>query len=119
MRRSRPLRSSGRERGEHYLTVKDDGDGIPRDPNGLPDFKYVATHICDSVDRRDVWRIAAPGQRTLKPKSCYERDQNLSSTLEKDKATTNAESDSFGAGSSAELAEDRGHVKFGGVLRDG
>ena len=42
----------GREHGEHYLTVKDDGDGVPRDPNGLPDFKYVATHICDSVKRR-------------------------------------------------------------------
>ena len=42
----------GREQGEHYLTVKDDGDGVPRDPNGLPDFKYVATHICDSVKRR-------------------------------------------------------------------
>jgi hypothetical protein len=42
----------GREHGEHYLTVKDDGDGVPRDPDGLPDFKYVATHICDSVKRR-------------------------------------------------------------------
>ena len=42
----------GREHGEHYLTVKDDGDGVPPDPNGLPDFKYVATHICDSVKRR-------------------------------------------------------------------
>jgi hypothetical protein len=42
----------GREEGEHYLMVKDDGDGIPRDLNGLPDFKYVATHICDSVKRR-------------------------------------------------------------------
>jgi hypothetical protein len=42
----------GREQGEHYLTVKDDGEGIPRDPNGLPDFKYVATHICDSIKRR-------------------------------------------------------------------
>ncbi len=42
----------GREHGEHYLTVKDDGDGVPRDANGLPDFKYVATHICDSVKRR-------------------------------------------------------------------
>src|ERR1700676_1623126 len=30
----------GREQGEHYLTVKDDGDGVPRDLNGLPDFKY-------------------------------------------------------------------------------
>jgi Histidine kinase-, DNA gyrase B-, and HSP90-like ATPase len=42
----------GREHGGHYLTVKDDGDGVPRDPNGVPDFKYVATHICDSIKRR-------------------------------------------------------------------
>lgn len=42
----------GRERGEHYLTVKDDGDGIPRGTDGLPDFRYVATHICDSIKRR-------------------------------------------------------------------
>ena len=42
----------GREHGEHYLVVRDDGDGIPRDPGGLPDFKYVATHICDSLKRR-------------------------------------------------------------------
>jgi len=42
----------GRVHGEHYLTVKDDGDGVPRDPHGLPDFKYVATHICDSIKRR-------------------------------------------------------------------
>jgi Histidine kinase-, DNA gyrase B-, and HSP90-like ATPase len=42
----------GREHGEHYLTVKDDGEGVPRDANGLPDFKYVATHICDSIKRR-------------------------------------------------------------------
>jgi hypothetical protein len=24
----------------------------PRDPDGLPDFRYVATHICDSIKRR-------------------------------------------------------------------
>jgi hypothetical protein len=42
----------GREHGAHYLSVKDDGDGVPRDPDGLPDFKYVATHICDSIKRR-------------------------------------------------------------------
>jgi len=42
----------GREHGDHYLMVKDDGDGVPRDPHGLPDFKYVATHICDSIKRR-------------------------------------------------------------------
>jgi hypothetical protein len=42
----------GKERNAHYLAIKDDGDGVPRDPYGLPDFKYVATHICDSIKRR-------------------------------------------------------------------
>jgi hypothetical protein len=42
----------GKEHGAHYLAIKDDGDGIPRDEEGLPDFKYVATHICDSIKRR-------------------------------------------------------------------
>jgi HSP90 family molecular chaperone len=42
----------GRERGEHYLSVRDDGNGVPRDAEALPDFKYVATHICDSIKRR-------------------------------------------------------------------
>jgi hypothetical protein len=42
----------GREHGAHYLAIKDDGDGVPRDAGGLPDFKYVATHICDSIKRR-------------------------------------------------------------------
>ena len=42
----------GRERGEHYLEVADDGRGVPRDAESAPDFRYVATHICDSVKRR-------------------------------------------------------------------
>jgi HSP90 family molecular chaperone len=42
----------GREHRAHYLTINDDGDGVPRDADGLPDFKYVATHICDSIKRR-------------------------------------------------------------------
>ena len=42
----------GREHGEHYISIKDDGDGIPRDEEGRPNFKYVATHICDSIKRR-------------------------------------------------------------------
>jgi Histidine kinase-, DNA gyrase B-, and HSP90-like ATPase len=40
-----------REHGEQFLVVRDDGDGVPRTPDGLPDFKYVATHICDSIKR--------------------------------------------------------------------
>ncbi|MGB8435527.1 MAG: ATP-binding protein, partial [Burkholderiales bacterium] len=42
----------GRERGEHYLMVADDGAGVPKDAEGMPDFRYVATHICDSIKRR-------------------------------------------------------------------
>jgi hypothetical protein len=42
----------GREHGEHYLSIKDDGDGVARDEEGRPNFKYVATHICDSIKRR-------------------------------------------------------------------
>jgi DNA mismatch repair ATPase MutL len=42
----------GKKKGEFYLKVSDDGDGIPRDEQGLPDFRYVATHICDSIKRR-------------------------------------------------------------------
>src|SRR4030095_1245690 len=30
----------------------DNGQGIPRDSGGRPDFRYVATHICDSVKRK-------------------------------------------------------------------
>jgi hypothetical protein len=42
----------GRSEGRHYLEVRDNGQGIPRDADGRPDFRYVATHICDSVKRR-------------------------------------------------------------------
>jgi hypothetical protein len=42
----------GRSEGRHFLEVRDNGQGIPRDAGGRPDFRYVATHICDSVKRR-------------------------------------------------------------------
>jgi HSP90 family molecular chaperone len=42
----------GRSEGRHYLEIRDDGEGVPRDAEGRPDFRYVATHICDSVKRR-------------------------------------------------------------------
>src|SRR5882762_10603583 len=42
----------GRSEGRHYLEVRDNGQGIPRDADGRPDFRYVATHICDSMKRR-------------------------------------------------------------------
>ena len=42
----------GREGGQPYLRITDDGDGILRDDQGVPDFKFVATHICDSIKKR-------------------------------------------------------------------
>ena len=42
----------GKEKREPYITVLDDGEGIPKNKDGIPDFHYVATHICDSVKRR-------------------------------------------------------------------
>lgn len=42
----------GRENTQHFLAIKDDGQGVPRDEAGKPDFRYVATHIGDSIKRR-------------------------------------------------------------------
>jgi len=42
----------GKERGRHFLVVSDDGAGVRRGDDGAPDFRYVATHVCDSVKRR-------------------------------------------------------------------
>lgn len=42
----------GRKDGGAFLRITDDGEGIPRNQSGLPDFKYVATHICDSIKRQ-------------------------------------------------------------------
>jgi len=42
----------GKKKGAFYLKISDDGEGIPRDEMGLPDFRRVATHICDSIKRQ-------------------------------------------------------------------
>jgi len=42
----------GKKQGEFYLKVSDDGEGILKDENGLPDFQHVATHICDSIKQQ-------------------------------------------------------------------
>ncbi|MDC0936991.1 ATP-binding protein, partial [Pirellulales bacterium] len=49
----------GKQHGKSFLRILDDGDGIPRDDQGRPNFKYVATHICDSVKRQ----LKAHGQQ--------------------------------------------------------
>lgn len=51
----------GKEKGQHYLRVKDDGEGVRRNADGAPDFHYVATHVCDSIKRR----LKAQGARGL------------------------------------------------------
>ncbi len=42
----------GKEKGVHFLRLKDDGAGIRLNEAGVPDFEFVATHICDSIKRR-------------------------------------------------------------------
>ena len=42
----------GQAHGEPSLAVQDDGDGVPGDGEGVPDFTYVATPLCDSLQRR-------------------------------------------------------------------
>jgi hypothetical protein len=42
----------GKSKGAFYLTVNDDGEGIPKDEKGIPNFRHVATHICDSIKRQ-------------------------------------------------------------------
>jgi hypothetical protein len=42
----------GREKGQLYLRVIDDGQGIPLNEEGVPNFTYVATHICDSIKKK-------------------------------------------------------------------
>jgi hypothetical protein len=48
----RIILTRGKKRGRVYLKVSDDGRGVPLSPDGVPDFDYVATHICDSLKRR-------------------------------------------------------------------
>ena len=42
----------GKKKGEFYLKISDDGEGILKDKKGLPNFHHVATHICDSIKQR-------------------------------------------------------------------
>ncbi|MEX2124698.1 MAG: ATP-binding protein [Woeseia sp.] len=51
----------GREKGDAYLRITDDGHGIPVDDEGKPNFRYVATHICDSIKRQ----LKADGARGI------------------------------------------------------
>ena len=65
----------GRQRGEPYLKVIDDGEGVRRGADGAPDFRYVATHICDSIKKRlkrsgalsksPVWSVAGSKRLAL------------------------------------------------------
>ncbi|MCZ6644392.1 MAG: ATP-binding protein [Gammaproteobacteria bacterium] len=50
----------GKEQGEPYLLITDDGEGIRRNVDGEPDFRYVATHICDSF-KKGIKAEGTPG----------------------------------------------------------
>src|SRR6476469_9543337 len=51
-RAKRIIITRGKEKGQHYLRVKDDGEGVRKNADGEPDFHFVATHVCDSIKRR-------------------------------------------------------------------
>ena len=40
-----------RRDGESWLEVQDNGGGIRLNEDGVPNFEYIATHICDSMKR--------------------------------------------------------------------
>jgi hypothetical protein len=42
----------GKQKKAFFLKISDDGEGISRDEHGVPDFRRVATHICDSIKRQ-------------------------------------------------------------------
>jgi len=41
-----------KRRGEMFLEIWDDGLGVAWNADGEPDFKRIATHVCDSMKRR-------------------------------------------------------------------
>lgn len=41
-----------RKGGEIWMQITDDGGGVVLNEDGLPDFRYIATHICDSMKRK-------------------------------------------------------------------
>jgi hypothetical protein len=53
-----------KQRGIPVLTVSDDGHGVRLGETGVPDFEYVATHICDSIKRKldEAQRKGVQGQ---------------------------------------------------------
>lgn len=51
-----------RRGGRVTLTVIDDGEGVRLDPEGRPDFRYVATHVCDSMKRHLQERQGVHGE---------------------------------------------------------
>jgi hypothetical protein len=40
-----------RSKGQLYLELEDDGRGVAPDEAGVPDFRRIATHLCDSMKR--------------------------------------------------------------------
>ncbi len=40
-----------RSKGRLYLEVNDNGQGVPSNQDGEPDFARIATHVCDSMKR--------------------------------------------------------------------
>ena len=73
----------GREKGQHYLRVKDDGEGVRRNADGEPDFHYVATHVCDSIKRRlkDARRAGTARRVRYRPVELLDAGRRASADL--------------------------------------
>src|SRR5712675_384505 len=41
-----------RAQAQMFLEIIDDGQGVVRGPDGIPDFGRIATHVCDSMKRQ-------------------------------------------------------------------
>ena len=53
-----------RKGGETWMQITDDGGGVVLNDEGLPNFRYIATHICDSMKRKldDLERKGVHGE---------------------------------------------------------
>ncbi len=53
-----------RKGGETWMQITDDGGGVVLNHEGLANFRYIATHICDSMKRKldDLERKGVHGE---------------------------------------------------------
>ena len=77
----------GKTKGANYLKIVDDGQGIPLNDEGVPNFQYVATHICDSIKKKlkeeGVIDLLSRNQNDKSPDSVGNADRRFVISKEK------------------------------------